>query len=72
MVCDQYELGAYRLDAQSQMLFRAGEHVALPPKVTELLVALVAAADGVLTRERLLQRLWPDSVVEEDVAEHPC
>ena len=65
MVCGQYEFGVYRLDAQSQMLFREGDHVALPPKVTELLVALVEAAGGVLTREELLQRLWRDTVVEE-------
>ena len=65
MVCGQYEFGVYRLDAQSQMLFREGDHVALPTKVTELLVALVEAAGRVLTREHLLQRLWRDTVVEE-------
>jgi TolB-like protein/Tfp pilus assembly protein PilF len=65
MVSGQYEFGAYRLDAQSRMLYRAGDHVTLPPKVTELLVALVEAAGGVLTREQLLQHLWPDTVVEE-------
>jgi len=65
MLSDQYEFGAYRLDAQSGMLFRDGDHVALPPKVAELLVALVEAAGRVLTREDLVQRLWPDTVVEE-------
>jgi TolB-like protein/tetratricopeptide (TPR) repeat protein len=65
MVSGHYEFGAYRLDVQSQMLFRQGNHVALPPKVTELLVALVEAGGRVLTREQLLQRLWPDTVVEE-------
>jgi TolB-like protein/Tfp pilus assembly protein PilF len=65
MVSAQYEFGVYRLDAQNQMLFREGDHVALPPKVTELLVALVEAAGRVVTREELLQRLWPDTVVEE-------
>ncbi len=61
----QFQFGAYRLDSQSGMLFREGDHVALPPKVAELLVALVQAAGRVLTREELLQRLWPDTVVEE-------
>ena len=64
-VSGQYEFGAYRLEAQSRMLFREGEHVALPPKVAELLVALVQAEGRVLTREELLQLLWPDTVVEE-------
>jgi len=61
----QFQFGAYRLDSQSGMLFREGDHVALPPKVAELLVALVQAAGRVLTREELLRRLWPDTVVEE-------
>jgi TolB-like protein/tetratricopeptide (TPR) repeat protein len=65
MVSGQYEFGVYRLDLHSQMLFREGDHVALPPKVTDLLVVLVEAAGRVLTREQLLQRLWPDTVVEE-------
>jgi DNA-binding winged helix-turn-helix (wHTH) protein len=65
MVSGQYEFGAYRLDAQSRMLFREGDRVALPPKVAELLIALVQAAGSVLTREELLRVLWPDTVVEE-------
>jgi TolB-like protein/tetratricopeptide (TPR) repeat protein len=65
MVSGQYEFGAYRFDAQSRMLFRGDDHVALPPKLTELLVALVEAEGRVLSREQLLQRLWPDTVVEE-------
>jgi TolB-like protein len=65
MPTEGFEFGAFRLDSQSGMLFREGEHVTLPPKVTELLVALVQAGGAVLTREELLQRLWPDTVVEE-------
>jgi TolB-like protein/tetratricopeptide (TPR) repeat protein len=65
MPTEEFEFGPFRLDSQSGMLFRQGEHVTLPPKVTELLVALVQAGGGVLTREELLQRLWPDTVVEE-------
>ena len=65
MVSGQYEFGAYRLDTQSRMLFREGDRVVLPPKVAELLIALVQAAGSVLTREELLRELWPDTVVEE-------
>lgn len=61
----QYEFGGYRLDAQSRTLFREGDHVALPPKVAELLAALVQAAGKALTREHLLRLLWRDTVVEE-------
>ena len=61
----QYEFGAYRLDVQGGLLFREGDRVALPPKVAELLIVLVQAAGTMVTRERLLQLLWPDTVVEE-------
>jgi TolB-like protein/Tfp pilus assembly protein PilF len=61
----QYEFGSYRLDVPGGMLFREGNRVALPPKVAELLVALVQAAGSVLTREQLLQQVWPDTVIEE-------
>ena len=61
----QYEFGAYRLDVEGRMLFRKGDRVALPPKVAELLVALVQAAGRVLTREQHVKQLWPDTVVEE-------
>ena len=30
MASGQYEFGAYRLDAQSRMLFKDGDHVPLP------------------------------------------
>jgi TolB-like protein/Tfp pilus assembly protein PilF len=61
----QYKFGAYQLDGEGRVLFREGARVALPPKVAELLVALVQAAGTVVTRERLVERLWPDTVVEE-------
>ena len=65
MASGQYEFGDYRLDAHSRMLFKDGDHVPLPAKVGELLVALVQAAGSALTREQLVHRLWPDTVVEE-------
>ena len=61
----QYAFGTYQLDGEGRVLFREGVLVALPPKVAELLVALVQAAGTVVTREHLLERLWPDTVVEE-------
>jgi hypothetical protein len=65
MPTEEFEFGPSSLDSQRGMLFREGDHVALPPKVAELLVALVRAEGGVLTREELLHHLWSDTVVEE-------
>jgi DNA-binding winged helix-turn-helix (wHTH) protein len=61
----QYEFGSYRLDMPGGTLFREGNRVALPPKVAEFLVSLVQAAGSVVTREQLLQQVWPGSVIEE-------
>ena len=60
-----YGFGPYRLDVEGRILFRDGERVGLPPKESELLVALVNARGRVLTKETLLQQLWPRAVVEE-------
>ena len=44
MFSGHYEFGEYSLEAQSRMLFRGDDHVPLPPKGAELLLALVQAA----------------------------
>jgi TolB-like protein/Tfp pilus assembly protein PilF len=61
----QYHFGIYCLDEQGPVLFRERERVALPPKVIELLLALLQAAGAVLSREQLLRQLWPGVVVED-------
>jgi hypothetical protein len=43
----QYEVGSYRLDAQSGMLFREGERVALSPKVTEQIVGVTKGVTAI-------------------------
>jgi DNA-binding winged helix-turn-helix (wHTH) protein/TolB-like protein/cytochrome c-type biogenesis protein CcmH/NrfG len=60
-----YEFGTFRLEPQERVLLRAGEPVPLTPKAFETLLALVEHSGHVLTKEELLQRVWPDSFVEE-------
>ncbi|MCM2269629.1 MAG: transcriptional regulator [Thermoanaerobaculia bacterium] len=57
--------GPFRLDAVRRRLERDGEPVELAGKPMELLVALVATRDRVVTRDELLALVWPDVVVEE-------
>ena len=61
----QYEFGQYRLDMEARLLFRRGERVVLTPKAVDLLIALVAAEGKPIGKEDLLQKVWPDTVVEE-------
>jgi TolB-like protein/Flp pilus assembly protein TadD len=60
-----YEFGPFRIDLIKRVLLREGEFVSLTPKVFETLVALVENRGEVLLKEELIERIWPDVVVEE-------
>ena len=60
-----YGFGPFRLDAIKRLLLREGEVVPLKPKVFETLLVLVERRGEVLGKEELIQRVWPDSFVEE-------
>jgi len=57
--------GPFVLSHRRGRLFRDGEPVALKPKVQALLVELVRHRDGILSREALMDALWPRQIVEE-------
>jgi DNA-binding winged helix-turn-helix (wHTH) protein len=60
-----YYFGPFRLDAHERLLSCGGAHVPLPPKVLETLLALVADHGRVIEKGELMQRVWPDTFVEE-------
>jgi predicted ATPase/DNA-binding winged helix-turn-helix (wHTH) protein len=62
-----YEFGPYRVDPGQRVLLRAGKVVPLPPKALDLLLALVEQSGRALSKDALLERLWPDTFVEEGV-----
>src|SRR5713226_4340371 len=62
---DFYEFGPFQLDVASRGLYRSGEFVPLAPKAFETLLVLVQDAGRVVTKEQLLERVWPDAFVEE-------
>jgi DNA-binding winged helix-turn-helix (wHTH) protein/TolB-like protein len=61
----QYSFGSFRLFPSEQLLVREEDPVPLAPKTFELLLALVEGHGHLLTREALMQAIWPDSFVEE-------
>src|SRR5256714_9043509 len=61
-----YEFGEFRLDARKRVLWRADAPVPLTPRVFETLLYLVEHHDTVLDKERLMEAVWPDSIVEEN------
>jgi len=60
-----YEFGPYRLDKQKRQLWRDGQPVPLTAKAMEILVSLVERHGKVVSKDELIEMLWPDSYVEE-------
>src|SRR5437016_13816866 len=62
-----YEFGDFRLDAAKRLLRRRdGTMVPLTPRVFDTLLYMVEHHDTVLGKERLMEAIWPDSIVEEN------
>lgn len=60
-----YQFEDFTLAREERVLLRDGTPVPLTPKAFETLLALVENSGHVLTKEELLERIWPDSKVEE-------
>ncbi|HSE97310.1 MAG TPA: winged helix-turn-helix domain-containing protein, partial [Blastocatellia bacterium] len=60
-----YEFGPFRLDASERLLLRDGDPVLLTPKAFDTLLALVENSGHVVEKDELMERVWPDTVVEE-------
>jgi TolB-like protein/DNA-binding winged helix-turn-helix (wHTH) protein/Tfp pilus assembly protein PilF len=60
-----YQFGAFRLDERTRVLTRDGEPVAITPKVLDTLLFLVSNAGRTVSRDELIQAVWPDTFVEE-------
>src|SRR5262245_7986520 len=60
-----YEFGPFHLDADERLLMREGRLTPLPPKVFDTLLVLVENSGRVVTKDELMQSLWPDTFVEE-------
>ena len=60
-----YEFGPFRVDVRERALRRNGELVPLTPKVFDILLVLVQNSGRVLTKNEMMNRVWPDTAVEE-------
>jgi DNA-binding winged helix-turn-helix (wHTH) protein/TolB-like protein/Tfp pilus assembly protein PilF len=60
-----FEFGSFRLDERERRLLRNGEPIRLPPKAFDTLVLLVENGGHAVEKDALMQRVWPDSFVEE-------
>jgi TolB-like protein/DNA-binding winged helix-turn-helix (wHTH) protein/Tfp pilus assembly protein PilF len=60
-----YEFGEFRVDVQSRVLRRGEEPIALTPKAFEVLALLIEHTGRIVSKDELMQTVWPDSFVEE-------
>ena len=61
-----YEFGPFRLEPSKRRLLRDGEPVALTPKAFDTLLVLVEESGKTIDKSDLMERVWPDAVVEEN------
>jgi Tol biopolymer transport system component/DNA-binding winged helix-turn-helix (wHTH) protein len=63
--CDFYEFGPYRVHRAKRLVTHGAEVVSVAPKSFELLLLLLESQGRALTKDELIQSLWPDTFVEE-------
>ena len=63
----QWQFGDYRLDSDNECLWHDGQRLTLRPKTFELLRYLLQHPDQLISKEALMEAIWPDTVVVEGV-----
>ena len=61
-----WRFGRFELQRDERRLLADGEAVALGARALDLLITLVESAGQLITRDQLLDRVWPGRVVEEN------
>src|SRR5262245_55776942 len=59
--------GPFRLDLRDERLWRGHEAIPLSPKTFAVLRCLVSQAGQLVTKEALLEAVWPETVVSESI-----
>jgi DNA-binding winged helix-turn-helix (wHTH) protein len=57
--------GEFVVDSDARLLYGSGKPIHLPPKAFNLLLALLEERPKVLSKEDLMERLWPGTYVQE-------
>jgi DNA-binding winged helix-turn-helix (wHTH) protein/pimeloyl-ACP methyl ester carboxylesterase len=65
-----YAFGPFRLDVRERRLTRGADTISLRLKVFDTLVVLVENAGRLVTKQELLDAVWPETAVEENNLNH--
>ncbi len=73
-MADRFRFGEFEFEAESGELRRRDGATSerLPPQPARLLTLLVARRGGIVTRDEIRERLWPDTHVDFDASLHFC
>src|SRR6185369_17744106 len=63
---DRYVFGGLLVDARRFQVERDGRPVALEPKAFDLLVLLIERRGDVVSKQEILDRIWPDTAVTDN------
>ncbi|HSK71473.1 MAG TPA: transcriptional regulator, partial [Pyrinomonadaceae bacterium] len=63
---DLYEFSNFRLIVSERILMRGEERVPIPEKVFETLCVLVANAGRLIEKDELMEKVWGETIVEEN------
>lgn len=60
-----YDFAEFRIDLSERILLQRGEQVAIRPKIFDLLLLLIEKRGEVVSKEIIINRIWPDEFVED-------
>ena len=60
-----YGFDDFRIDVAHLMLYHEGAEIPMVPKAVETLLALIERRGKIVSKDELLEAVWPDTVVEE-------
>ena len=63
---EYYKFGDFQIDAVKRQLLRNDTPIPVSGRAFDLLLVLIEARDRVATKDELLQKVWPDTIVEEN------
>jgi DNA-binding winged helix-turn-helix (wHTH) protein len=63
---DAFQFGRFRVLTRSRELLADGLSVELSSRAFDILLVLIEAGGAVVTKDELLQRVWPTVIVEEN------
>jgi DNA-binding winged helix-turn-helix (wHTH) protein/TolB-like protein/Tfp pilus assembly protein PilF len=60
-----YQVDDFRIDVAHLMLYHRGAEIPLAPKAVETLLVLIERRGEIVSKDELLEAVWPNAVVEE-------